>query len=130
MWPPPLLSSRPPVEQILVANVLPCVFGAVTGLVLGLHEVAYLLLAGPIGLLGGFFAGVEHRGGPEGAARGALGGLQFGALILAVHELSGMDAKADLPHPAILLVVLTTGIGMVLGFAGGLLRERQMRRTH
>jgi hypothetical protein len=118
------------VEQILVANVLPCVFGAVTGLVLGLHEVAYLLLAGPIGLLGGFFAGVEHRGGPEGAARGALGGLQFGALILAVHELSGMDAKADLPHPAILLVVLTTGIGMVLGFAGGLLRERQMRRTH
>jgi hypothetical protein len=110
-----------------VANVLPCVFGALTGLALGLHEIAYLLLVGPIGLLGGFFAGLEHRGGPEGAARGALGGLQFGALILAVHELSGMDAKADLPHPAIVLVVVTTVIGMVLGFAGGVVREHRMR---
>jgi hypothetical protein len=125
---PPLLSSRSPVEQILVANVVPCVFGAITGIALGLHEVAYLLLAGPIGILGGYFAGLEHRSGPEGAARGALGGVQFGALILATHELSGMDPEAHLPEPAILLVVLTTGFGAVLGFFGGLTRERRMRR--
>lgn len=127
---PPLLSSRSPAEQVVVANVVPCVFGAITGIALGLNEIAYLALAGPIGILGGFFAGLEHRGGPEGAARGALGGVQFGALILAAHELSGMDAEAHLPHPAILLVALTTGFGALLGFAGGLVRERQMRRTH
>ncbi|HVE68470.1 MAG TPA: hypothetical protein VNB64_07820 [Solirubrobacteraceae bacterium] len=125
---PPLLSSRSPAEQIVVANVVPCVFGAITGIALGLHEIAYLLLAGPIGILGGYFAGLEHRSGPEGAARGALGGVQFGAMILGVHELSGMDAEAHLPHPAILLVVLTTGIGAVLGFFGGLTRERRMRK--
>jgi hypothetical protein len=126
---PPLLSSRSPAEQVLVANVVPSLFGAITGIVLGLHEIAYLLLAGPIGILGGYFAGLEHRTAPEGAARGALGGLQFGALILGAHELSGMDPEAHLPHPAILLVVITTGFGALLGFFGGLTRERLMRRA-
>jgi hypothetical protein len=126
---PPLLSSRSPAEQILVANVIPCVFGAICGLVLGWHELTYVVLAGPVGLLGGYFAGLEHRGGAEGAARGALGGLQFGALILGVHELAGTKAKADLPDPAILLVVLTTGVGALLGFFGGVARERRMRRA-
>ena len=126
---PPLLSSRSTGEQVLVANVVPCVFGAITGLALGWSEIVYLLLAGPIGILGGYFAGLEHRTGPEGAARGALGGLQFGALILGVHEISGMDAKAHLLEPAILLVVLTTGIGGLLGFFGGLTRERRIRRA-
>ena len=115
--------------QIVVANVVPCVFGAITGLMLGVHEIAYLVLAGPIGILGGYFAGLEHRSGPEGAARGAIGGLQFGAFILVVDALSGLDRKADLPEPAILLVVLTTFFGTVLGFFGGLTRERRMRRA-
>jgi hypothetical protein len=114
--------------QIVIANVVPCAFGAITGVVLGVHEVAYLALAGPIGILGGYFAGLEHRGAPEGAARGALGGVQFGTFILLAHEISGLDAKANLPHPAIILVVLTTFFGAVLGFLGGLTRERRMRR--
>jgi hypothetical protein len=115
--------------QILVANVLPCAFGAVTGLMLGLSEVGYLILAVPIGLAGGYFAGLEHRSGPEGALRGFLGGLQFGTFILVVDALTGLDRQADIPHPAILLVVLTTGFGTVLGFLGGLTRERRMRRA-
>jgi hypothetical protein len=114
--------------QIVIANVVPCVFGVITGIMLGVHEVAYLALAGPIGILGGFFAGREHRGAPEGAARGALGGVQFGTFILLAHEVSGLDAKADLPHPAIILVVLTTFFGIILGFFGGLVRERRMKR--
>ena len=114
--------------QIVIANVVPCVFGVITGIMLGVHEVAYLALAGPIGILGGFFAGLEHRSAPEGAARGALGGVQFGTFILLAHEVSGLDAKADLPHPAIILVVLTTFFGIVLGFVGGLVRERRMKR--
>jgi hypothetical protein len=113
--------------QIVVANVVPCVFGAITGVMLGVNEVAYLVLAVPIGILGGYFAGLEHRSGREGAARGAIGGLQFGAFILVVDALSGLDRKATLPEPAILLVVLTTFFGAVLGFLGGLTRERRMR---
>ena len=114
--------------QILLANIVPCAFGAVTGVMLGVHEVAYLLLVGPIGIGGGYVAGLEHRGAAEGAARGALGGVQFGALILAVHELTGAEAKAHLPEPAILLVVLTTVIGAALGALGGRTRERRDRR--
>jgi len=113
--------------QIVVANVVPCVFGAITGLMLGVNEIAYLALAGPIGILGGYFAGLEHRSAPEGAARGAICGLQFGAFILVADALSGMDREAQLPEPAILLVVLTTFFGAVLGFLGGLTRERRMR---
>jgi hypothetical protein len=124
---PPLLSSRPPAIQIVVANVVPCVFGAITGLMLGVNEIAYLALVGPIGILGGYFAGLEHRSAPEGAARGAIGGLQFGAFILVVDALSGLDREAHLPEPAIILVVVTTVIGSVLGFFGGLTRERRMR---
>jgi hypothetical protein len=126
---PPLLSSRPPAIQIVVANVVPCLFGAITGLMLGVNEIAYLALVGPIGILGGYFAGLEHRTAPEGAARGAIGGLQFGALILVVDALSGLDREAHLPEPAIILVVVTTVIGAVLGFFGGLTRERRMRRA-
>ena len=59
---PPLLSSRPVGVQILLANVVPCLFGAVTGLMLGVNEIAYLVLAVPIGIAGGYFAGLEHRG--------------------------------------------------------------------
>jgi hypothetical protein len=113
--------------QIVVANVVPCVFGAITGLMLGVHEIAYLALAGPIGILGGYFAGLEHRSAPEGAARGAIGGLQFGSFILVADALSGLERQATLPEPAILLVVLTTFFGAVLGFLGGLTRERRMR---
>ena len=43
----------------------------------------------------------------EGAARGAIGGLQFGSFILVVDALSGLEREATLPEPAILLVVLT-----------------------
>jgi hypothetical protein len=114
--------------QIIVANVVPCLFGAITGVMLGVNEVAYVALAGPIGILGGYFAGLEHRSGPEGAARGFMGGLQFGSFILVIDALSGLDRHATLPHPAILLVVLTTFFGAVLGFLGGLTRERRMRR--
>ena len=115
--------------QIVVANVIPCLFGAITGIMLGVHEVAYLALAGPLGILGGYVAGLEHRGAPEGAARGAIGGLQFGTFILLAHAISGLDAKADLPEPEIVLVVLTTVFGAALGFLGGLMRERRMRRA-
>jgi hypothetical protein len=124
---PPLLSSRSTAEQILVANILPCAFGALTGWMLGVSEIIYLVLAVPIGLLGGYFAGLEHKSGAEGAVRGFFGGLQFGVLILAVHELTGLDAKAHLPEPAVLLAVVTTVIGAILGFFGGLTRARRMR---
>jgi hypothetical protein len=92
---------------------------------LGLHEIAYLILALPVGLAGGYFAGLEHEGGTAGAARGALGGLLFGGLLVAVHTLSGWEPKAAIPEPAVLLVVITTTAGTTLGALGGRARARR-----
>ena len=57
-----------------------------------------------------------------------LAGSIFGAAILIAHEIHGADAKADLPDPAILLVVITTLLGAGFGALGGWLRERAMSR--
>lgn len=126
---PPLLSSRPAGVQILIANVVPCLAGAVSGVLLGVSGAAYLVVS-LLAILGGYFAGLEHRDAAEGAVRGVLGGVQFGALILLAHELEGSRPKADLPRPAILLVVLTTLFGAVLGFLGGRAREKRFRKAN
>ena len=115
--------------QIVLANVLPCGFGAICGILLGVSGLAYVVLS-ILAIGGGFVAGMEHRTAGEGALRGVLGGVQFGAMILLFHELEGSGAKADLPHPAILLVIVTTGLGALLGYLGGRTRERRFRAAH
>jgi hypothetical protein len=121
---PPLLSSRPVGMQILIANVVPLSFGAVCGVLLGVSGLAYIVLS-ILAIAGGYAAGLEHPNRREGALRGVLGGTQFGAMILLFHELEGSSAKADLPHPAILLLILTVGFGALLGYLGGRARERR-----
>ena len=90
-----------------------------------MSQAAYVILAGPVAILGGVGAGLDHHGGRSGALRGVLGGVLFGASILVVHELSGKDAKASLPDPAILLLVITAVGGTCLGALGGRLRARR-----
>ncbi|HWH43997.1 MAG TPA: hypothetical protein VNT32_04655 [Thermoleophilaceae bacterium] len=124
---PPLLDTRSPGQQVLLANVVPAVFGAVAGVMAGVSEPAYLVLA-ILGIAGGYFAGLEHRNGGEGAVRGIVGGFLFGLFIIAAHEISGQEEKAELP-PALLLVLLTTSIGAGLGALGGRSRARRMRNA-
>ena len=121
---PPLLASRTPPLQMVLGVVVPALFGVVTGILLGFSEPAYLAFS-ILGILGGFFAGLEHRGAGEGAIRGFNGGLLFGAFILLAHEVSGKEPKAHLPHPEILLAVITTLFGVALGSLGGWVRARR-----
>jgi hypothetical protein len=121
---PPLLSSRTPAQQIVLANVVPALFGLVAGLMVGVSEVVYLVLA-LLGILGGYLAGLEHPTAADGATRGVVGGVLFGSFILFGHELTGSEAKAELPEPAILLVAITTIFGAALGALGG--RSRRKR---
>jgi hypothetical protein len=125
---PPLLSEHSRPVQALLAVVVPTVFGAVTGIFLGISEPVYLVLA-LLGIRGGGAAGFDHRGAAAGARRGALGGALFGAAILIAHEISGDEAEAELPEPAVLLVVVTTVLGVALGALGGRLRARAERRA-
>lgn len=103
----------------------PVLFGALCGWLLGVSEAAYLLLVGPVAILGGLGAGLDHLGGRSGALRGVLGGALFGASILVVHELTGEDPKANLPDPPILLAVVTAVGGALLGALGGRFRARR-----
>jgi hypothetical protein len=125
---PPLLHEHPRSVQVLLAVVLPALYGALTGYFLGVSEATYLVLS-VLGVLGGIGAGFDHLGAAAGARRGLVAGLIFGGAILIAHEIHGADAKADLPKPAILLIVITTVLGVGFGALGGWLRERTMRRA-
>jgi hypothetical protein len=125
---PDLLESHPPQLQLILALVVPAVFGAIAGILLGISEIAYLVFS-ILAIAGGYMAGKEHIGASEGATRGFTGGILFGTFILAGHALTGMERKAHLPEPEILLVVLTTVFGIVLGALGGRSREKIESRT-
>ena len=115
---PTLLRTRPLPLQLVLAGLVPIVFGALCGWLLGVNEAAYLV-ASILAIAGGYIAGQEHEGAGQGAIRGLVGGALFGGSILLVHEATGKEAKADIPDPKILLVVITTGIGVILGALGG-----------
>jgi hypothetical protein len=122
---PPAFLERPFAVQLVGAIVVPLIFGLLAGFVLGWSEVLYLLMVGPIGIVGGFLGGIEHRGFEEGFLRGLVGGLVFGSFILLGHKIAGTDPKADLPDPQVGLAILTTVVGGVLGGLGGRYRARR-----
>lgn len=121
---PTLLRTRPIPLQLVLAGVVPAAFGAICGWLLGVDETAYFV-ASALAIAGGYFAGREHYGGREGALRGLIGGTIFGGFILLVHEATGKEAKANLPDPPILLMVVTAVFGVALGAMGGAARQRK-----
>jgi hypothetical protein len=120
---PHLLRSRPVALQVVLAGLIPALYGALTGWILGVSEIGYLVLS-LSGIGGGYFAGLEHDGAGEGAIRGFVGGTLFGGFILLTHEAIGDEPKAELPEPEILLLVITTVFGVGLGALGGRRRHR------
>ena len=73
-------------------------------------------------------AGFDHVGAAAGAKRGVVAGSLFGGFILIAYELRGEPAKAELPEPAILLIVLTTVLAVCFAALGGWMRGRAIRR--
>jgi hypothetical protein len=104
--------------QILLAVIVPALFGAICGWLLGVNKTAYLVLS-ILALLGGYAAGTEHKGAAGGALRGLIGGSLFGGFILIVNEALDKTPKADLPSPKIWLLAITVGVGVILGILGG-----------
>ncbi len=126
MKPLPLLLEQTRSIQVLLAVVLPALYGAVTGYFLGVSEGVYLVLS-ILGVLGGIGAGFDHLGATDGAKRGLVAGSIFGGSILVAHEIHGAAAEAHLPEPAILLVLVTTVLGVGFAALGGWLRERSVQ---
>jgi hypothetical protein len=118
----PLFRERPRNLQILTGLVVPAVFGAITGVILGLTAAGYWAIS-LVALVGGVLAGFEHAHGWEGADRGVVGGALFGTGILVAHAIAGTEAQVSLGSFPPLLVVFTAVIGMLAGALGGRLRR-------
>lgn len=125
---PPLFDHHPARVQILLGIVGPIIAGVIGGVLLVVSEPIYLVYS-VLMIAAGYFGGLEHVGGEEGALRGFTGGLLFGTFILFAKEISGSDPKAELPEPEIVLVVITTVLGIGLGALGGRSRGKREART-
>lgn len=122
----PLFHERSRAVQITTAVIVPAVFGAVAGVVLGISAAGYWVLQ-VVALIGAVLAGLEHPNGREGARRGLVGGTLYGAFLLIAHAVAGTDETVKLPDFAPILVVFTAVIGMLASALGGRLRARSER---
>jgi hypothetical protein len=104
--------------QIVLAVLIPALFGVLCGWLLGVNKTLYLVFS-LLGILGGYAAGTEHKGAAGGALRGLIGGALFGGFILLTNEWLDKKPKADLPDPKIWLLAITVGAGVILGTLGG-----------
>jgi hypothetical protein len=109
--------DRPLVSRVVLVVLVPGIFGLICGFFLGHSKTVYIALQ-IVAAIGGYVAGFEHRNGREAALRGFVGGAFFGAGILLIHELTGDKEAVKLPHPAIVLLAFTAGIGAILAAFG------------
>jgi competence ComEA-like helix-hairpin-helix protein len=110
--------------QLVLAALVPALFGVVAGVLLGTTEPGYQAIS-LLAAVGGLGAGLEHAGPRSGFRRGLAGGVCFGLAILATHgAFFDGHPKAHVPQPEVLLAVLTTAFGALLGALGGRLRAR------
>ncbi|MEP6953601.1 MAG: hypothetical protein ABI950_06005, partial [Solirubrobacteraceae bacterium] len=114
---PPLFMSRTPAQRFLLAGVVPAVFGAIAGVILGVSAPLYWVLQ-VLAIIGGFLAGLEHPTAKEAALRGLIAGAIFGAFILIAHAIAGTDEKVSLGDVPIFLAVITAVVGAILGALG------------
>ncbi len=121
---PTLLRERSESTQVVLAVIVPLLFGAVVGVVLGTSASTYWILLG-VASLGALLAGLEHDEVKEAAGRGAVAGAMFGLGILAAHQLADTDAKVSLGSFPPLLIVIDAIAGALLTALGCWLVRRQ-----
>jgi uncharacterized membrane protein len=125
---PTLLRERPENTQVVLAVIVPLLFGAVVGVVLGTSASFYWILLA-VASLGALLAGLEHDEVKEAAGRGAVAGAMFGLGILAAHQLAGTDAKVSLGSFPPALIVIDAIAGALLTALGCWLVVRRRRRV-
>ncbi|HET7507814.1 MAG TPA: hypothetical protein VFJ53_05595 [Solirubrobacterales bacterium] len=121
---PTLLRERSENTQVVLAVIVPLLFGAVVGVVLGTSASLYWILLG-VASLGALLSGLEHPEVKEAAGRGAVAGAMFGLGILAAHELAGTDAKVDLGDLPAALILIDAIAGALLAALGCWLARRR-----
>jgi apolipoprotein N-acyltransferase len=124
---PTLFRERSDNTQVWLAVIVPLLFGAVVGVVLGTSASLYWTLLG-VATLAALLSGLEHNEVKEAAGRGAIAGAMFGLGILAAHQLAGTDAKVSLGSFPPALIVIDAVAGALLAALGcWLLRRRRAK---
>ena len=124
---PVLFRDRPRPVQIVLGGVIPAIFGAAAGVLVGTSTAGYWAIAAVV-TIGGLLAGFEHQDGWGGADRGLVGGAIYGTSLLIAHTIAGSHAKVSLGSFPPFLAVVTAIIGMLLGALGGRLARAQRER--
>jgi hypothetical protein len=127
MYSPVLMRDRSRPAQIVLGGVIPAIFGAGAGVLVGVSSSAYWIYAVVVAL-GSVVAGFEHQDGWGGADRGLVAGFVYGVALLLAHAIAGTHAKVSLGSHPPLLAIVTAIIGMLLTALGGRLARAGRER--
>jgi hypothetical protein len=113
-------SDRSREVQALLAVIIPFVFGAIVGVVLGVSAPVYWILS-LLAAIGAVLAGLEHPDVRSAALRGLVMGVVYGVAVLLAHAVAGTQAKVSLGGFPPLVIVIDALAGAILSALGGLL---------
>jgi hypothetical protein len=117
-------TERSTQAQVILAIVVPFVFGVVVGVVLGASAAGYWILSA-IAAIGAVLAGLEHPDPRSAALRGVVMGAVYGIGVLLAHAVSGAHAEVSLGSFPPLLIVIDAVAGAALAALGGLASSRR-----
>jgi hypothetical protein len=110
-------SDRSREVQALLALVIPFVFGAVVGVVLGVSAPVYWILS-LLAAIGAVLAGLEHPDARSAALRGLVMGIAYGVALLLAHAVAGTHAKVSLGSFPPFVIVIDALVGAILSALG------------
>lgn len=111
-------SGRSREAQLMLAVVVPFVFGAIVGVALGWSAAVYWILSA-IAAVGAVLAGLEHPDARSGALRGLVIGAVYAVGLLLAHAVAGTDAKVSLGSFPPFLILIDAVVGAILAGLGG-----------
>ncbi len=121
-------SDRSREVQVLLAVIIPFLFGAIVGIFLGVSAPVYWILS-LLAAIGAVLAGLEHPDARSAALRGLVMGIVYGVALLLAHAVAGTHAKVSLGSFPPFVIVIDAVVGAILSSLGGLLSAR-LGRTH
>ena len=121
-------SDRGTQAQVLLALVVPFIFGAIVGVVLGASATAYWILSA-IAALGAVLAGLEHTDPRSAAIRGLVIGAVYGIGVLVAHAVAGTHAEVSLGSFPPLVILIDAIAGAILAAIGGLISLARISHT-
>jgi hypothetical protein len=119
-------SDRSRELQALLAVIIPFVFGAIVGVVLGVSAPVYWILS-LLAAIGAVLAGLEHPDARSAALRGLVMGIAYGVALLLAHAVAGTHAKVSLGSFPPFVIVIDAIVGAILSALGALLGGRRSR---